>query len=85
MLHLGDLKKAGEPAPSPGRGRDAQAVPDWPARFAELAAAARDGRLRAFYAAGTVAGAAPSAANTTSFDSAAPATRKLRLDCMARP
>ena len=31
-------------------------MPDWPARFAELAAAARDARLQAFYAAGTVAG-----------------------------
>ncbi|MFP5401261.1 MAG: 3'-5' exonuclease [Gammaproteobacteria bacterium] len=54
MLHLGDLK--GAPPGSRGRSRAAEAVPDWPARLAELAAAARDPRLRAFYAAGAVAG-----------------------------
>ncbi len=56
MLHLGDLKKGAAEAPARGRGRGAKAVPDWPARFAELAAAACDARLQAFYAAGTVAG-----------------------------
>ena len=56
MLHLGDLKKAGAAAPSASRGRDAQGVADWPARFAGLAATARDARLQAFYAAGAVAG-----------------------------
>ena len=56
MLHLGDLKKAGAAAPSARRGRDAQGVADWPARFAGLAATARDARLQAFYAAGAVAG-----------------------------
>ena len=34
----------------------AEPMPDWPARFVELAAAARDTRLQAFYAAGAVAG-----------------------------
>ena len=56
MLHLGDLKKGAAAAPARGRGHGAKAVPDWPARFAELAAAARDARLQAFYAAGTVVG-----------------------------
>ena len=56
MLHLGDLNKGAAAAPARGRGRGAQVVPDWPVRFAELAAAARDERLQAFYAAGAVAG-----------------------------
>ena len=56
MLYLGDLKKDAAAAPARGRGRGAKAVPDWPVRFAELAAAARDPRLQAFYAAGTLAG-----------------------------
>ena len=56
MLHLGDLKKGAAAAPAGSRRRGADAVPDWPARFAELAAAARDPRLQAFYAAGAVAG-----------------------------
>ncbi len=48
MLHLGDLKKDASAAPARSRARGAAPVPDWPARFAELAAAARDPRLRAF-------------------------------------
>lgn len=59
MLHLGDLKKDAAAVPVRSRGPRAQAMPDWPARFAELAAAARDPRLRAFYAAGAVAGDTP--------------------------
>ena len=59
MLHLGDLKKDASAAPARSRARGAAPVPDWPARFAELAAAARDPRLRAFYAAGAVAGDTP--------------------------
>lgn len=55
MLHLGDLRKD---APVFRLG-GARAVPDWPARFAALAAAARDARLRAFYAAGAVGGDTP--------------------------
>lgn len=54
MLHLGDLKKT--PSGARGRRRAAETVPDWPARFAELAACVRDPRLRAFYAAGVLAG-----------------------------
>ena len=56
MLHLGDLRKG--PGGAAGRVRRLVAAPasDWPARFAELAAAARDPRLQAFYAAGAVAG-----------------------------
>ena len=59
MLHLGDLKKDASAAPARSRARGAAPVPDWPARFAELAAAVRDARLRAFYAAGAVAGDTP--------------------------
>ena len=43
MLHLGDLKKAGAAAPSASRGRDAQGVADWPARFAGLAEITAEG------------------------------------------
>ena len=57
MLHLGDIKGAGSGARS--RRPEAVAAPDWPARFAALAEAARDPRLRAFYAAGAVAGDTP--------------------------
>ena len=46
MLHLGDLKKDASAAPARSRARGAAPVPDWPARFAELASAARDPRLR---------------------------------------
>ncbi len=53
MLHLGDLRNG--PGGGRGRGR-AAAVLDWHARFVELAAAARDPHLRAFYAAGAAAG-----------------------------
>ncbi|HRP26176.1 MAG TPA: 3'-5' exonuclease [Thauera sp.] len=59
MLHLGDLRKDASAAPVGSRAQRARAVPDWPARFAALAAAARDPRLRAFYAAGAVAGDTP--------------------------
>ena len=60
MLHLGDLKKAvAAPSAPSARGRVASAVPDWPARFAELAATARDPRLQALYAVGAVAGDTP--------------------------
>jgi DNA polymerase-3 subunit epsilon len=59
MLHLGDLRKP----PGGGGGRAlrpaAAAVPDWPTRCAERAAAARDPRLKAFHAAATVAGDTP--------------------------
>ncbi len=42
MLHLGDLKKAAQLRRPRSRGRDATgAVPDWPARFAGLAARPR--------------------------------------------
>lgn len=55
MLHLGPLKDVqGEAG-----GDELHVVPDWPARFAELAASARDARLRAFYAAGVPAGDTP--------------------------
>lgn len=57
MLHLGDIKGAGSGARS--RRPAAVAAPDWPARFAALAEAAQDPRLRAFYAAGAVAGDTP--------------------------
>ena len=57
MLHLGDIKGAGSGARS--RRPEAVAAPDWPARFAALAEAAQDPRLRAFYAAGAVAGDTP--------------------------
>ena len=52
MLHAGLLR---DTAPA---GRTLQ-VPDWPARFAALAGSARDPRLQAFYAAGTVSGEMP--------------------------
>jgi DNA polymerase III subunit epsilon len=52
MLHA-DLLRATDPA---------HRVPDWPARLQSLAASARDARLRAFYAAGTVPGETPLAA-----------------------
>lgn len=57
MLHRGDLTDTSggiirrERKPLPG--------PDWPRRFADLAAGARDSRLRTFYARGTLAGDAP--------------------------
>ena len=56
MLHLGDLRKGPGGAAERVRRLVAAPAPDWPARFAELAAAARDPRLQAFYAAGAVAG-----------------------------
>ena len=59
MLHLGDLRKDAPAAPARSGEPRARAVPDWPARFTELAAAARDPRLHRFYAAGTVAGETP--------------------------
>lgn len=59
MLHLGDLKKDAAAAPVRGRAQRAPVGPDWPARFAGLAAAARDPRLQAFYAAGALAGDTP--------------------------
>lgn len=52
MLHAGLLR---DPA---AKAAVAQAV-DWPARFAALAASARDPRLRSFYAAGAPAGDTP--------------------------
>jgi DNA polymerase-3 subunit epsilon len=57
MLHLGPLRKA--PSGRPHAGPGTRSAPDWPARFAALAAAARDPRLQAFYAAGAVAGETP--------------------------
>lgn len=57
MLHLGDLKAG--PGGARMRSVRATAAPDWPARFAALAEAARDPCLRAFYAAGAVAGDTP--------------------------
>ena len=57
MLHLGDIKGAGSGARS--RRPEAVAALDWPARFAALAEAAQEPRLRAFYAAGAVAGDTP--------------------------
>lgn len=63
MLHLGDLKgaqgRAGVRAGKAAGQADGASVPDWPARFAALAEAAHDPRLRAFYAAGAVAGDTP--------------------------
>ncbi len=56
MLHRGDLRREASVSTAPSRRARAQAVPDWPARFAALAAAAREPRLQAFYAAGAVAG-----------------------------
>lgn len=55
MLHLGPLR---QPAHHPAE----PATPDWPARFAALAQTARDARLKAYYAAGVVAGDTPLAA-----------------------
>ncbi|NLF55556.1 MAG: 3'-5' exonuclease [Thauera phenolivorans] len=57
MLHLGELRKA--PSGGPQRWLAGAKARDWPARFAALAAAARDPRLKAFYAAGAVAGEVP--------------------------
>ena len=57
MLHLGDIKGAGSGARS--RRPEAVAALDWPARFAALAEAAQEPRLRTFYAAGAVAGDTP--------------------------
>lgn len=51
MLHLGSFNDE-------HRGD----APDWPARFAALAARARDPRLKAFYAAGAASGETPIAA-----------------------
>lgn len=63
MLHLGDLKgaqgRAGVRAGKAAGQADGASAPDWPARFAALAEAAHDPRLRAFYAAGAVAGDTP--------------------------
>ena len=63
MLHLGDLKGAqggaGVRAGKAAGQADGASAPDWPARFAALAEAAHDPRLRAFYAAGAVAGDTP--------------------------
>ena len=53
MLHLGPLQQKQSNAAS---GAEAQ---DWPQRFAELAAAAHDERLKRFYAAGAVSGDTP--------------------------
>ena len=53
MLYLGNVKA--KPARS-SRQAGAAAGVDWPRRFATLAAAARDPRLRAFYAQGAPAG-----------------------------
>jgi len=53
MLYLGPLKELQGRA---GANDDGKAVPDWPTRYAELAAGARDARLRAFYAAGVPGG-----------------------------
>lgn len=52
MLHAGLLR-------APPASTAAEQAVDWPARFAALATAARDPRLRAFYAAGTPAGDTP--------------------------
>jgi len=52
VLHLGPLRQ-------PGHDGDEAATPDWSARFAELAATARDARLRSYYAAGVVAADTP--------------------------
>nr|WP_286206639.1 3'-5' exonuclease [Thauera linaloolentis] len=54
-MHLSHLKGTAPGRPRPGRGKAAR--PDWPRRFAALAATARDPRLRAFYAQGAAAGA----------------------------
>ena len=53
MLHLGSLQQK-QPGATSGT-----TVHDWPQRFAELAAAAHDERLKRFYAAGAVAGDTP--------------------------
>ncbi len=59
MLYLGPLKELQSQV---GADDDDKAAPDWPARYAELAAGARDARLRAFYAAGVPGGDTPLAA-----------------------
>jgi DNA polymerase-3 subunit epsilon len=51
MFYLGPEKSRGEPEIR----QVEAAVPDWPARFETLAAAARDPRLKAYYEAGVVA------------------------------
>ncbi|APR03225.1 3'-5' exonuclease [Thauera chlorobenzoica] len=57
MLHLGDLRSL-QGKREGGRRTDAQG-PDWSRRFAGLAAAARDPRLRRFYAESLPAAATP--------------------------
>ena len=53
MLHLGTLQQ--------GQNKSAAGIetPDWLARFRELAASARDERLKRFYAAGMVGADTP--------------------------
>ena len=53
MLHLGTLQQ--------GQNKSAAGIetPDWPARFRELVASARDERLKRFYAAGMVGADTP--------------------------
>lgn len=53
MLHAGLLRRPTDPA---GEGADSV---DWPARWHRLAAEAKDARLKAFYAAGSVGGDTP--------------------------
>ena len=55
MLHLGSMKAAAGRAPCSPRAKGIA----WPRRFAELAASARDPRLRAFYAHGVPSGDCP--------------------------
>lgn len=53
MLHAGLLRKPADPASA------AAADADWPTSFRRLAESAKDARLKAFYAAGVVAGDTP--------------------------
>ncbi len=56
MLHAGLLRR---PAPADVPADTAPETPDWPLRFAQLAESARDARLKAYYARGTVSGSTP--------------------------
>jgi hypothetical protein len=67
MLHLGSFQQLQKKTASSAL--SSAETPDWPARFRELAASARDGRLKAFYSAGAVSADTPlSAVPLTALD-----------------
>jgi DNA polymerase-3 subunit epsilon len=57
MLHLGSFQQLQKKTASSAL--SSAETPAWPARFRELAASARDGRLKAFYSAGAVSADTP--------------------------